>query len=371
MSEPAVIPRPAELTAGSGHLRVNHRSAVLADAESHAAGELLAALLPPVAGVPRPVGHPRGAPGPDTIALAVDGSRSDLGSEGYELRVTSKRATLTGGDRRGVLCGVQTVRQLLAVDTGTVASLPAVTIRDRPRFAWRGLHLDVARHFFPVAFIERLLDLMALYKLNTLPLAPDRRPGLAHRDTIPAALDRGRLPARRHSSAPRPPPVGRHALRRPLHPGPGTAGGGVCRGARHHGGARDRDARSRAGGAGQLPGVGLPRRRLRGCHQLGDQERGAVRRAGVHVRLPRRGAERGAGAVSEPLHPRRRRRVPQTELARVPALPAASRQRGFARRGRAAELVHSPHRRVARRPAAGAWSGGTRSWREDWRRTRR
>ena len=167
MIEPALIPRPAELAMGSRHLRVSHRSAVLADAESHAAAELLAALLPPVAGEPRPVGDTRDTPGPDTIALAVDGTRSDLGSEGYELTVTSKRATVTGGGRHGVLWGVQTVCQLLALDTGPAASLPAVTIRDRPRFAWRGLHLDVARHFFPVTFIERLLDLMALYKLNT------------------------------------------------------------------------------------------------------------------------------------------------------------------------------------------------------------
>ena len=139
---------------GSRHLRVNHRSALLADAESHTAAELLAGLLPtgePAGGAAASgSGHPRGTPGPDTIALAVDGSRSDLGSEGYELTVTPKRATVTGSDRCGVLWGVQTVCQLLALDNGPAASLPAVTIRDRPRFAWRGLHLDVARHFFPV-----------------------------------------------------------------------------------------------------------------------------------------------------------------------------------------------------------------------------
>jgi hexosaminidase len=167
VTEPALIPRPAGLTAGSGYLRVGDRTEILADAESHAAAALLAALLPPVAGAPRPVGRARSQPGHDTIALAVDGTRSDLGSEGYELTVTPRHATLTGSDPRGVVWGVQTVRQLLALDTGQAASLPAVTIRDQPSFAWRGLHLDVVRHFFPVAFLERLLDLMALYKLNT------------------------------------------------------------------------------------------------------------------------------------------------------------------------------------------------------------
>ena len=167
MNEPAVIPRPAELAVGSGELHIGDRTEILADTESHGAAEMLAGLLPAAAGGPRVVAPARGHPGNDTITLAVDGARSDLGSEGYELVVTPKRATVTGGDRRGVLWGVQTVCQLLALDNGPTASLPAVTIRDRPRFAWRGLHLDVARHFFPITFIERLLDLMALYKLNT------------------------------------------------------------------------------------------------------------------------------------------------------------------------------------------------------------
>ena len=166
MSEPALIPRPAAVAAGSGHLRVSDRTAVLAGAESAGAAALLAALLPPVAGAPRPVGQARKQQAHDAITLAVDAARSDLGGEGYELAVTPQHATVTGSDLRGVLWGVQTVRQLLA-SAAPATTLPAVTIRDRPRFAWRGLHLDVVRHFFPVAFIERLLDLMALYKLNT------------------------------------------------------------------------------------------------------------------------------------------------------------------------------------------------------------
>jgi len=167
MKEPAIIPRPAELAVGSGELHIGDGTGILADTESRGAAELLAGLLSAEAGGPRAVAAARGNPGEDTITLAVDGARSDLGSEGYELAVTPKRATVTGSDRRGVLWGLQTVRQLLALDNGPAVCLPAVTIRDRPRFAWRGLHLDVARHFFPIAFIERLLDLMALYKLNT------------------------------------------------------------------------------------------------------------------------------------------------------------------------------------------------------------
>lgn len=167
MNEPVLIPRPMAVEPGSGSLPVSDRTAVLADAPSRAAAALLAGLLPPAGGGPRAVGSARPRPAPDTITLVTDGARSDLGDEGYELAVTPQHATVTGREPRGVAWGVQTVRQLLAPGAAQVTSLPALTIRDRPRFAWRGLHLDVARHFFPVAFIERLLDLMALYKLNT------------------------------------------------------------------------------------------------------------------------------------------------------------------------------------------------------------
>ena len=167
MNEPVLIPRPMAVEPGSGSLPVSDHTAVLADAPSRAAAALLAGLLPPAGGGPRAVGSARPRPAPDTITLVTDGARSDLGDEGYELAVTPQYATVTGREPRGVAWGIQTVRQLLAPGAAQVTSLPALTIRDRPRFAWRGLHLDVARHFFPVAFIERLLDLMALYKLNT------------------------------------------------------------------------------------------------------------------------------------------------------------------------------------------------------------
>ena len=158
MTEPAIIPRPLSVQPRSGELTLSGRTTVQAPAECAAAAELLSALLP----------RDAGASGPrQAITLALDGARSDLGSEGYELAVTPQRASVTGGGTSGVLWGVQTLRQLLATGPGGASALPSVTIRDRPRFAWRGLHLDVVRHFFPVAFIERLLDLMALYKLNT------------------------------------------------------------------------------------------------------------------------------------------------------------------------------------------------------------
>ena len=177
MSRVAVIPRPVAVTAGAGALPVTADTALLADRDSGAAARLLAAWLPAVGGQPRGA-HTLGSTAPPgAITLTTDTTRTDLHDEGYALTVTPRGATVSGASPRGVLWGAQTLRQLLtrpappdasAGESDAPAALPAVDIVDHPRFAWRGLHLDVARHFFPVPFIEQLIDLMSLYKYNTL-----------------------------------------------------------------------------------------------------------------------------------------------------------------------------------------------------------
>jgi hexosaminidase len=101
-------------------------------------------------------------PGPVSLELA----RTGLGPEGYELTVTPSSVRLVAEEPAGLFYGGQTIRQLLGVGK----RLPAVRIRDRPRFGWRGAMLDVARHFRPVKDVKRFVDLMALYKLNRLHL---------------------------------------------------------------------------------------------------------------------------------------------------------------------------------------------------------
>ena len=177
MSRVAVIPRPVAVTAAAGALPVTADTALLADRDSGAAARLLAVWLPAVGGQPRRASTLRSPAAPDSITLTTDTTRTDLHDEGYALTVTPRHAVVTGASPRGVLWGAQTLRQLLpapaqpdagAGESHAPAALPVVDIVDHPRFAWRGLHLDVARHFFPVPFIEQLIDLMSLYKYNTL-----------------------------------------------------------------------------------------------------------------------------------------------------------------------------------------------------------
>jgi hexosaminidase len=119
-------------------------------------GDLLAAHLRDLTGLDVSVG----AGGLITLALRPDASTDP---EAYRLDVTPQRIDLLARDPRGLFYGVQTLRQLVAESP---AAIPAVHIEDAPRFTWRGLHLDVGRHFFPVEFIKRYIDLLATFKLN-------------------------------------------------------------------------------------------------------------------------------------------------------------------------------------------------------------
>lgn len=98
-----------------------------------------------------------------TIRYSIDEALGKKNPEGYELKVTAKGVDLRAGSEAGLFYGKQTLRQLV-----TPEGVPFVSIQDAPRFPYRGLHLDVSRHFFPKEEVMKLMDVMAFYKLNTL-----------------------------------------------------------------------------------------------------------------------------------------------------------------------------------------------------------
>ncbi|WP_455632775.1 glycoside hydrolase family 20 protein [Parabacteroides sp.] len=98
-----------------------------------------------------------------TIRYVVDESFNGGNPEGYALSVTDKGIELRAASASGLFYGEQTLRQLY-----TPKGIPCVSIVDNPRFPYRGLHLDVSRHFFPKEEVMKLLDVMSYYKLNTL-----------------------------------------------------------------------------------------------------------------------------------------------------------------------------------------------------------
>lgn len=95
--------------------------------------------------------------------------------EGYKLNVTTDLIVLSASQSAGIFRGVETIRQLLpsAENSNKIVSIltvPALSISDQPAFEWRGMHLDVSRHFFSSDYLKKFIDLLALYKFNKLHL---------------------------------------------------------------------------------------------------------------------------------------------------------------------------------------------------------
>ncbi|WP_411719951.1 beta-N-acetylhexosaminidase [Mycetocola sp.] len=176
-----ILPLPTELQvdASAAPFVLLVSSRILAtDAAASVAG-YLARILRPSTGYPLPVVSPVNGQiaGPADIALHLDlADVLELGGEGYRLETSAAGATITAASPAGLFYGIQSLRQLFpaSVEKRSVQSAPwqavAATITDRPRFAWRGAMLDVARHFFDVAAVTRFVDGIVLFKINVLHL---------------------------------------------------------------------------------------------------------------------------------------------------------------------------------------------------------
>jgi len=171
-----LIPLPEQLTVNPGSFELTPSTAVLYYPDNEALkmnAEFLADLLSRGTGFEINVRAAKSSmPVKGNILLLLEGT--EMKDEGYVLESGKKSVRIQSTTPAGVFYGIQTLRQLLppGIETGpaeetTQWHIPAVEIQDEPRYSYRGLHLDVGRHFFPVEFIKRYLDLMALHKLNT------------------------------------------------------------------------------------------------------------------------------------------------------------------------------------------------------------
>ena len=124
--------------------------------------QFLAAWLQPIVGKIPPVidGKVKGK------AIVLKTNEKISTPEGYRISVGERQVLIEGATSQGVFYGMQTLRKALPVDGGEVL-IPAVTVTDTPRFAYRGMHLDVARHFFDVDFVKQYIDMLALHHINT------------------------------------------------------------------------------------------------------------------------------------------------------------------------------------------------------------
>lgn len=169
----AVVPRPLKIHEGGAGFRLGPTTRLCFDGSTSGVAQLLRERLVPATGFPLPAaGLTEG--GGDAIVLEID---DRLGLSAYELRVNAEGVRIAGGDLAGLFHGTQTLLQLFPIQIfrRTLFSqvewqIPGVEISDRPRFAWRGMMLDVSRHFFGVEAVFKLIDMLALHRMNVLHL---------------------------------------------------------------------------------------------------------------------------------------------------------------------------------------------------------
>ena len=167
-----LIPKPSSIFESQGEFIISSNAKIFVQKEAEeiaSIGNLLSGYLREIGGFELAVLQHNGVAGEGEIQLAL-ATDERLGEEGYELSITPHSIQLRANGVAGLYYGTQTLRQLLQTSPAGLTRLPAVSIRDIPRFAWRGAMLDVARHFFGVDDVKRYIDLISHYKMNCLHL---------------------------------------------------------------------------------------------------------------------------------------------------------------------------------------------------------
>jgi hexosaminidase len=174
-----LVPMPVKVAVTDGTFELTADTVIIPGSGAEREAQHLAMALRGPSGLALPLA-PNRPPNRSVVLERNDPLGAGLGAEGYRLSITPSRVLIRAASDAGLFYGGVAFRQLLPTGifsahrqvrppaTGWTA--PCVEIEDSPRFPWRGLLLDPARHFMPPEFIRKLVDLMALHKLNTLQL---------------------------------------------------------------------------------------------------------------------------------------------------------------------------------------------------------
>nr|WP_255749804.1 family 20 glycosylhydrolase [Pontibacter liquoris] len=161
----SIIPKPVQLELGQGAFTINGSTTVRLD-NSHKALKPAAAFL--ASHISRISGYEmrRKSKKTNAIRLRLE-SISGIGEEGYKLAVSPEGILISANTQAGIIYGIQSLLQTLPqVRTNAALQVPSMQITDYPRFSWRGMHLDVSRHFFSPDAVKAYIDLLASYKIN-------------------------------------------------------------------------------------------------------------------------------------------------------------------------------------------------------------
>ena len=172
IQKPAIIPVPVEITLKQGKFVLNENTRIVFpdNEDGCRVAEYFANWIEKPTGIHLKEGNKNNNSNAIVFHIVQD---DRLGEEGYLLDVQPEKVLVSANGPAGLFYGVQTIFQLLPPQIyspekieGVSWNMPAVSIYDKPRFAWRGMHLDVSRHFFPKEFIKTYIDLIAMHKMN-------------------------------------------------------------------------------------------------------------------------------------------------------------------------------------------------------------
>jgi hexosaminidase len=173
----SIIPQPVKLDRHDGYFTISSKTTIVvaAGSESEAIAIELAARIFKLTGFQLSVESLQDEMPANAIRLSIGLNDPPLGMEGYALRVTPKHITINAEAAPGLFYGVQTLYQLMPPEIyageeseaeSEELQIPCLSIRDYPRYRYRGMHLDVSRHFFDIDFVKRYIDLIAMHKMN-------------------------------------------------------------------------------------------------------------------------------------------------------------------------------------------------------------
>ena len=172
-----IIPAPLSVKTMKGSFTINNKTKLLVGTNDEKAMQVVLFFADQINAVSpvtlKPGNQPVNSKSTNYILFSLVNDAS-IGDEGYRLKVDKKSVTVEAKNPKGMFYAVQTLFQLLPPQVmsptkieGIVLKMPAVKIMDKPRFSYRGMHLDVCRHFMPVDFVKQYIDLLAMFKLNT------------------------------------------------------------------------------------------------------------------------------------------------------------------------------------------------------------
>lgn len=167
-----IIPKPQEITILDGNFIINPSTKILYDEHTKNIAQYFSDEINALYGLKMIVEKSSGESGNNVIDLQLTKLDYSNSKEAYHLNITKDKILIAGNEPNGIFYGIQSLRQLLPIEKNLLNKnelpVPAVDIKDYPRFVHRGLNLDCCRHFMEKDFVKRYIDLLAYHKMNVL-----------------------------------------------------------------------------------------------------------------------------------------------------------------------------------------------------------